>query len=255
MGKLLDWMKSKLEPKPMVFRNWRLTYYYVADQNDYSGPDVVPVYSKTGELLCKVSAAFFSNMALEGTGKLKDGRLLNVSGVSVPVSKDDYQPVLDYHKKYLSKRSYNYSGLIVSDDKVSKASSFHFIEKEKIGLGYGTLRGIPLKPFKTLAADIGLTLKSDKLYKGKGGVVPAGTKVYIKEFDGLMCPDGAGGTYKHDGWCVVNDTGGGIFGAHFDVFVGTRALSKLVKIPTNAKISFDGIEKLPENYSYGLKDE
>jgi hypothetical protein len=115
-------------------------------------------------------------------------------------------------------------------------------------------RGIALVPLRTLAADIGHIKykKVDPKWKGNGGLVPPGTHVYIKEYDGLRLPDGT----IHDGWLVVNDTGGGIFGAHFDLFVGTLALLKgrEVKLPEFGQVWYEGIEqRIPPGYTYGLK--
>ncbi len=51
-----------------------------------------------------------------------------------------------------------------------------------------------------------------------------------------------------------NDTGGAIFGAHFDLFVGTRALRKQVKLPEFGQVWFAGIEqRIPPGYTYGLE--
>jgi 3D (Asp-Asp-Asp) domain-containing protein len=73
--------------------------------------------------------------------------------------------------------------------------------------------------------------------------------VFILELAGVRLPDGT----THDGWCTVNDTGGAIFGAHFDVFTGVKALAAKVKIPSLAHVWFEGIEqRLPMNYGYGL---
>jgi hypothetical protein len=44
-------------------------------------------------------------------------------------------------------------------------------------------------------------------------------------------------------YLIVNDTSGGIFGAHFDVFVGTRALHKQVKLLGFGRVWFAGIEQ------------
>ncbi len=70
-----------------------------------------------------------------------------------------------------------------------------------------------------------------------------GTRVDIKEYDGLLLPrHKGGGDFIHDGWFAVNDTSGRIFGAHFDMFVGTRTLRKQVKLPTFGQVGFKGIE-------------
>lgn len=241
---------------PASRRAWRLTYYYISDQASFSGPAGVPVYDIHKNVLNHVEPGFFAQMSLEGTGKLRGGAgLLNVAGTNVAVSSDDYAPVWEYHKKYLSHRDPGYSGLVVKDDKVVAAAAYARVPQDALGKGYGILRGIPMEPFRTLAADLGFHKKDDPRFKGKGGLVPALSKVFIKEFVGLSCPDGEGGHFVHDGWFTVNDTGGGIFGAHFDVFVGTKALAAQVKIPSPAHIWFEKIEeRVPVGYSLGLVD-
>lgn len=239
------------KPTDDQLRKWRLTQYYVASQKEHPGAQSVPVLRQDGVVLGYANAGFFSSLSLEGTGVMGNGKLVNVTGIYVPVKAEQYQPVWDYHKKYLSKRSPGYSGLVVKDDKVVKAFAFKEITQDQIGVGYGFDNGIPRTPHRTLAADLGRTAKDDPRFKGKGGLVPVGTDVYIKEMDGLKLPDGT----IHDGWCKVNDTGGGIFGAHFDVFIGYQSNEKIVKVPSQARIWYEGIEdKVPVDYDLGLHD-
>lgn len=236
---------------PGAYRRFRLTTYHVVDQREApAGAVRVPIFDDRGRKLAEGSPAFFAQLSLEGAGCLADGRLINVTGKKVRVRHDDYAEVLAYHRRYLSKKPPSYSGLVVENGRVVQALAFHEVPANKRGIGYGVQRGIPYVPFRTLAADIGRTKKSDPLWKGKGGLVPPGTRVYIKEYDGLRLPDGT----RHDGWFVVNDTGGGIFGAHFDVFVGTRSLGRQVKHPAVGTVWFPGIEqRIPPGYDYGLK--
>jgi hypothetical protein len=245
---------SSTKPNPSIeqCRRWRLTRYLVADENDSQGATIVPVKNGAGEFICYVPASFFSFMSLQGTGKLKNGTLINVTGEWLTCSHAEYGAVLDYHKKYMSKRPFGYSGIKVnSGGQVYQALTFAMIPRERLGKGYGIQHGVPLDPFRTLAADIGCTKKSDPKFKGTGGVVPLGTDVLIKEFVGIKLPDGS----THDGWFKVCDTGGGIFGAHFDVFAGTRGLDKRVNTPNHGHIWFEGIEdKIPKDYSYGIED-
>lgn len=245
-------------PAGSQLREWRLTYYYVSDQERFGGePKTVPVRDPKGNVLARVEPGFFGDMSLQGTGRLLDGRLLNVAGVSVPVRHEEYAAVWDRHRRLLSKRPPGYSGLVVKDDRVVKASSYRWVQKEQLGCGFGMLRGKPLVPFRSLAADIGALKRHDPRWKGKGGVCPLFTRVFIKEFVGKRCPDLTGGTFVHDGWFEVVDTGGGIFGKHFDVFVGTPTLVKSVKIPSRAHVWYDGIdERVPPDgeYDYGLHD-
>jgi len=53
--------------------NVKLTYYYVADLTLGS----VPVYDKFGNFVIGISSASMTELILEGSGKLPDGRILN----------------------------------------------------------------------------------------------------------------------------------------------------------------------------------
>jgi 3D (Asp-Asp-Asp) domain-containing protein len=235
------------KPDVSLLRKWRITQYYVSDQKNHTGAQIVPVLRSDGVVLGYASPSFFSSLSLEGTGILANGKLANVAGSYVPVSAAAYQPVWDYHKKYLAKRSPGYSGLMVKDDKVVKAFAYTVVPPERSGKGYGTANGFPLDPFRTVAADIGRTPKDDPRFKGKGGLVPVGTRCYIKELDGMVT-DGK----LHDGWITVTDTGGGIFGAHFDLFSHEKGE---LHLPDVCHIWFEGIEdKVPADYTYGLRD-
>jgi len=235
------------KPDDSRLRKWRITQYYVSDQKNHPGPMTVPVLRTDGVVIGYASPSFFSSLSLEGTGILQNGKLVNVCGKYVPVDSNLYQPVWDYHKKYLSKRSPGYSGLMVVNDRVVKAFAYVVVPADKAGKGYGTANGFPLDPFRTVAADIGRTPKDDPRFKGKGGLVPVGTRCYIKELDGKPLNGGI-----HDGWITVTDTGGGIFGAHFDLFSFEKGQ---IHLPDVCHIWFDGIEKrVDENYTYGLHD-
>ncbi len=249
---------------PGAYRKFRLTTYHVVDQHDVPiGAVRIPIHDDQGRKIAEGSPAFFGQLSLEGTGRLTDGRLINVTGKTVSVSHDDYAEVLAYHRqayaaadrkrreKRKSPTPTQYSGIVVENGRVVRAFAFHEVAASKRGVGYGTSRGVAYTPFRTLAADIGHTkyAKVDPTWRGKGGLVPPGTHVYIKEYDGLRWHDGT----THDGWFIVNDTGGAIFGAHFDVFTGTRALRKQLKLPAFGQVWFAGIEqRIPPGYAYGL---
>lgn len=236
---------------PAVYRTFRLTGYWVANEADNPVKDVsVPLYGDDRSEIARVSPAFFAKASLEGTGSLLGGRLVNVTGKLVPADPDAFASVLAYHRKYLPKKPPRYSGLVVENERVVKVLAFHVVSEKRKGLGYGILRGIPLAPFRTLAADLGAYASSEPKYRKKGGLVPAGTRVFIRELVGKRLPDGT----VHDGWFLVNDTGGGIFGAHFDVFTGSRSDALAVGIPSQGTVWFEGIEqRISIGYSYGLK--
>lgn len=263
----INWSSGLTPPTDSnKYRKFRLTTYHVADQKDYpTGAVRVPIFDENGHKIAEGSPRFFARLSLEGSALLTDGRLIKVTGKTVPAQHSDYADVLIYHNQAYVKRnekrrqegrgpvSTQYSGIIVKNGQIVKASAFHEIPRSKIGVGYGIQRNIPLTPFRTLAADIGYQKYAsvDPKWKGKGGLVPAGTHVYIKEYDGLKLPDGR----IHDGWFIVNDTGGAIFGAHFDVFVGTLSMhNQIKKLPLFGQVWFDGIEqRIPVGYTRGLK--
>ena len=231
-----------------VARRWRLTQYWIADENDYKADAKVPVYDKNKNVLCQVGASFFANMSLEGTGKTSDGILLNVSGDYVTVDSGDYQPVLDVAKKILSAHP-GYAGIVISGDKVAKAFAFEKVSSQKVALGYGTQRGIPMQPFKTVAADLGAYSKCDPRFKAAGGLVPAGTQAWIPLMVGMKLPDGT----VHDGFVTVNDTGSAIFGSHFDIFSGTGGMRRSFHHHSVDHVWFEGIEgRVSMDYSLGL---
>jgi murein DD-endopeptidase MepM/ murein hydrolase activator NlpD/peptidoglycan hydrolase-like protein with peptidoglycan-binding domain len=246
---------------PSAYRKFRLTTYYAADQREYpTGAVMVSIRDSQGNQIATGSPAFFANLSLEGSGILTDGKVIKVAGKMVPVSHGDYAPVLAYHLKAYEKsnrkRAENrqnpipttYSGIVVKSGRIVEALAFQEVRER--GVGYGTEKnGIPAVPFRTLAADLGLKPRSAAAWKGKGGLVPVGTHVYIREYDGLQLPDGT----VHDGWFIVNDTGGAIFGVHFDVFTGTRALRQKAKLPEFGQVWFAGIEqRIKPDDTYGL---
>jgi len=247
-----------------AYRKFRLTTYHVVDQADEpTGSVRIPILDDQGRKIAECSPAFFAKLSLEGTGRLTGDRLVNVTGNKVTVSHDDYAAVLDYHRKAYAKGDRKrvaqgkkpaptvYSGIVEEGGRVVQALSFHEVAASKRGVGYGMARNVAYTPFRTLAADIGTPkyAKVDPAWKGKGGLVPPGTHVYIKEYDGMRLPDGS----THDGWFIVNDTGGAIFGAHFDVFTGSEGLRKQVRVPAFGQIWFAGIEqRIPAGYAYGI---
>jgi 3D (Asp-Asp-Asp) domain-containing protein len=57
-----------------------LTYYWVTAEADYDGAPTERLYTPTCEVLATVDPAFARSLRLEGTGRLLDGRVINVSG-------------------------------------------------------------------------------------------------------------------------------------------------------------------------------
>lgn len=248
-------LAAKLEKAPPGFtqcRRWHLTYYYIGDVKAWGGTrgGLVPMKTPGGVVLEQVPPGAFAEAALEGTTKLSNGQLATVAQPAYgPADPVVFKPVLDIalRNDWVPEKT-GYAGITVADGRVTGARNF---ELKAPGPGGWPVeaRKIECNPFRTLAADNGKLPRHDPRFKGKGGVVPAGTAVWILEFVGMKLPDGT----VHDGWFTVNDTGGGIFGAHFDVFTGTRTLAKAFRIPDRAHVWFTGVEdRLSMGYAYGL---
>jgi 3D (Asp-Asp-Asp) domain-containing protein len=75
---------AEFEPTALpVIARLRNTYYYLVPEVDYeqSLPQDVPVQGMDGQVLALVSRAFKRDMDMEGTGRLRDGRVVNFAGV------------------------------------------------------------------------------------------------------------------------------------------------------------------------------
>ncbi len=240
----------KKAPRAMQqMRRWQLTYYYVGAATR----GAIPLTDPKGKVLARVSPRSFAEAALEGTTRLPNGAIANVTHPAYRTCDSSvFAPVYAIAKRngWIPSKP-GYAGIVLSKDKKRAVKSRNFYIKPVSANGWPVERkGIALDPWRTLASDTGRLRRHDPKFKRKGGVVPSGTRVFILEFVGVPLPDGT----IHDGWFVCNDTGGGIFGAHFDVFTGTRKMQrKGPKIPHRAHIWFEGIEKkLDINYHYGL---
>ena len=246
---LLGRLKARSAPATSShLSRFRLTHYVIAEE-PARGRKTVPVLGAAGRVIARIDPRFFCDLALQGSGRLRDGRLLNVTGRYASVrGYPEYAAVLATARRVFPAHI-GYAGIKVSGNVVTEALSFAEVPADRAGKGFTIQRGIRCDPFRTLAADLGAYATSDPRFRGKGGLVPAGTRVFVLELAGITLPDGT----AHDGWCVVNDTGGAIFGAHFDVFAGTRALAQKVRLPTIGHVWFEGSEaRCPRDYSYGL---
>src|SRR5678816_3943773 len=57
-----------------------LTYYWITAEDEFSGAADTAIYTPSCGVLAIVPAAFADDLDLEGTGRLADGRVVNVDG-------------------------------------------------------------------------------------------------------------------------------------------------------------------------------
>ena len=86
-------------------------------------------------------------------------------------------------------------------------------------------RSNPLRPFRTIACDLGWVGGSTPWVDG--GYPAFGQRMYIPAADGVLLPDGT----VHDGVFICEDTGGAVTGNHIDVFLGPMSgpMSRVVE--------------------------
>lgn len=234
------------DPSFVRMQRWQLTAYWIGRAR----PGAVPVFAPNRTVLDRVSPSSFVEAALEGTTILTDGRLVNVASnpSTLPAAADDYAAVYAIAEKNgWVPDKLGYAGIRATGGRVTDARTFQVVPTGPGGWPYWNQ--IEADPFRTLAADLGRFGKSEPRFKGNGGLVPVGTKVFILQLCGRALPDGS----THDGWCTVNDTGSAIYGAHFDVFTGSKANYTARPFPGRGLIWFAGVEsRCGIDYSYGL---
>jgi len=58
--------------------DFKLTYYWIVFEDDFQGRPSVPLYNVKHKVLAVVSETFASRVSMEGTGVLRDGRVVNL---------------------------------------------------------------------------------------------------------------------------------------------------------------------------------
>jgi 3D (Asp-Asp-Asp) domain-containing protein len=140
-----------------------LTYYWIAHERDRRGKRTTRIYDPACEPIAKVSGEFAARLAREGTGKLKDGRVVNVAGPC----ECEYSPC------------------------------FFHLDDENSRFGVGVLER-PLSPFRSVAVDPSFVTIGKRLYIPEldglpmPGTPPWGGFVH----DGCVVADDRGGAVQ-----------------------------------------------------------
>jgi 3D (Asp-Asp-Asp) domain-containing protein len=138
---------------------FRLSFYWIAYESEYANESYdTPIYTRRGYYIGSFPSAFIFELKLEGSGVLRDGRVLNYDGEC------------------------NYG----------MGTCFKTLSLEQHPLGAG-VQGRPLEPFRSIAVDprfipIGATIYVPELV---GVLMPDGTR-----HDGCLRADDMGGAIK-----------------------------------------------------------
>jgi len=76
---------------------FQLTYYWVTAEDDFTGVADTDLYTPACQLLATVPAKFAASLRIEGTGRLKDGRVINVGGACTCATTPCYNVVDAQH--------------------------------------------------------------------------------------------------------------------------------------------------------------
>jgi 3D (Asp-Asp-Asp) domain-containing protein len=174
-----------------------LTRYYLVSEGGYTEAATIPVLDTHGNILTTVDPYFFAALSLEGSGKLNDGRILNVSGNYAPAPASVSQSLKSIADQ-MYRSHYGYVGL--SND--CQQYFTYTVSPTLWGVG---IHNKSLTPFVSVATD--------------QSVYPFGTVLFASALVGMKMPDGT----THNGYLHADDTGGAIVGAHCDWFVAYKS--------------------------------
>lgn len=177
---------TSTEPSPVRWGEVWNTYYYLANEADYEGPQDVPIYDSSCTEIARVRQEFHDSVCIEGSGILLDGTVINYASSCTSSCPS-------------ARQCAGYSYRICYSE----------LDPDIYPWGAGA-SSVALQPDFSIAVDT----------DPDTGFVPLGTVVYLEELDGVIPP---GGTEPHDGCMRADDVGGAIDGNHFDFFSGTRA--------------------------------
>jgi 3D (Asp-Asp-Asp) domain-containing protein len=186
----------RIYPLPGVSARLRNTHYYTLFESDYNDPVSAPILNPSGAKIATVSPRFKKDLLMEGSGKLKDGRVLNYA-----------TSVGGIHRYVVSPNAWG--------NGVGKCAlvPFHTVAVDRRIVPLGSIvyidetKGMPL-PDGTLhdgvwrAEDIGSAIQNDRvdLYIGKRGWNTTLSRYKIKHLQALTVrilalPDGESCAY------------------------------------------------------------
>lgn len=126
------------------------TYYYLANEDDHSGPRDTPIYDASCNEIARVRAGFHNSVCIEGSGRLADGRIINYASTCTNSCT---------RARLCGSQSYRIC--------------YSVLDPERFPWGQGAMSN-PLEPDRSMAVD--------------RNFIALGTWVYFEELDGLIPP-------------------------------------------------------------------
>ena len=139
-----------------------LTYYYLAEESDYTGAADTVLCDVSAQAIATVPKAFADDLAIEGSGKLSDGRVVNAGGNCACAS--------------------------------GMTSCYVVLDATMYPWGVGVMSRA-LKPYRSIAVDPTRIAFGDKVYVPElDGVTMPGSYGFVH--DGCLEADDTGGAIK-----------------------------------------------------------
>lgn len=146
-----------------------ITYYYLSEETNYSGSANTTLYDSQCKALVKVPAKYADSVCIEGSGRLKDGRIIN------------------YAKRCSCGRRCPTGGIVC----------YSILNKSKYPWGAGAA-GRSLRPLRSLAVDRSIIPIGTRLYipEWDGVTLPTVSGIGGFKHDGCFVADDVGGAIK-----------------------------------------------------------
>ena len=161
---------STSQDKGQFFAQMMQTYYYLAQEADYSGSSGTNIVDSGCKKIAAVSSSFYTALCIEGSGKLKDGRVINYAKTCSCAAPCGYK---------------------------SAKICYSVLNKSKYPWGAGS-KSKALVPFRSLAVDTSLIAHGTVLYikEWDGAQIPKVGNIGGFKHDGCFRADDVGGAIK-----------------------------------------------------------
>lgn len=195
------------------------TYYVTSNERDFSGPADTVIADSRGNVIATVPRAFANDLFIEGSGRLRDGRVVTVSG--------------------------NHCGPVSYDIAGYTGEPCYKLTNTEWGVG---VRGWPVIPLRSIAVNPRVIPYGSRVYipQWVGRWIPQIGTIGGFNHDGMFVAADTGGfTQREDG------------ANHIDIFAGSREMYRALEriYPTRSRMDLwiaDGNEGMSTMAKLGL---